>query len=71
MTPTMKKTGNTFRVVINDEGQYSVVPSDFRRASGWRECGIMGTKSECLDYIERNWKDLVPRSVRDRCRPDA
>ena len=71
MTSTMKKIANTFHVVINDEGQYSVVPLDFPGASGWRECGIMGTKSECLDYIERNWDELLPRSVRDQCSLDA
>jgi len=67
----MNRTPRIYHVVINDEGQYSAVASDFGFAPGWRACGITGTKSECLDHIERNWEELVPRSVRDQRRSDA
>lgn len=66
----MNMAPKIYHVVINDEGQYSVVPSDFR-ANGWRGCGVPGTKSDCLDYIERNWRELLPRSVRDLRESDA
>jgi uncharacterized protein YbdZ (MbtH family) len=56
----------TYSVVTNDEGQYSTVPSYLDLPSGWRHCGIVGARSECLDTIEVLWCDLLPRSVRDQ-----
>lgn len=61
----------SYNVVTNNEGQYSTLPSYLDLPKGWRHCGITGTKSECLDYIEEFWCDLLPRSVRDQMKSDA
>lgn len=52
-----------YRVVVNHEGQYSIWPADRERPLGWREVGEMGSKEECLDYIERVWTDMRPLSL--------
>ena len=52
------------KVVINDEQQYSIWPSDREPPAGWREVGKSGTRDECLAYIDENWTDLRPMSVR-------
>jgi MbtH protein len=53
-----------FRVVINDEKQYSIWFAETDPPAGWREDGFQGTKSECLRHIESVWTDMRPRSVR-------
>jgi MbtH protein len=51
-------------VVRNDEEQYSIWPADRAPPAGWAAQGVAGTKAECLDHIERTWKDLRPQSLR-------
>lgn len=53
-----------FRVVINDEEQYSIWPADREIPRGWREAGVTGTKSVCLAHIQAVWTDMRPLSVR-------
>lgn len=55
-----------YRVVINDEEQYSIWPADKVVPAGWRAEGTEGTRSACLDHIERVWVDMRPASVRRR-----
>jgi MbtH protein len=54
----------TFRVVVNDEEQYSIWPTDRELPAGWHEEGTNGTKDVCLDHIDRTWTDMRPRSLR-------
>jgi MbtH protein len=54
-----------FKVVINHEEQYSLYPANRDNPHGWIDAGFVGTKKECLDYIEKNWEDLRPKSIRD------
>ncbi len=56
--------GPSFKVVVNDEGQYSLWPDGQTNAPGWRDAGHAGTKQECLAYIGRVWTDLRPLSLR-------
>lgn len=55
-----------YRVVINDEEQYSIWPVGRENAPGWRDAGFSGGKDECLAHIQEVWTDLRPRSVRER-----
>jgi len=56
-----------YRVVINQEEQYSIWPADIGTVPpGWRVIGEPRSKQECLDYIEKNWTDMRPASVRRR-----
>jgi MbtH protein len=49
-----------FKVVINHEEQYSIIPITEQVSRGWREIGKTGTKSVCLKYIEEVWTDMRP-----------
>ncbi|MFF4053778.1 MbtH family protein [Streptomyces chartreusis] len=53
-----------FSVVINDEEQYSVWFAERALPAGWTDTGVQGTRQECLEYIERVWTNLTPRSAR-------
>ena len=54
-----------YRAVVNDEEQYSIWPVLRELPAGWRDTGTSGTRQECLDYIERVWTDMRPRSLRE------
>lgn len=60
-----------FRVVLNDEDQYSVWLEDADIPPGWRAEGTTGTKQECLAHIEAVWTDMRPRSLRPRIMPET
>ncbi len=53
-----------YKVVVNDEEQYSIWPADRENACGWRDVGTSGSREECLAYIEATWTDMRPRSLR-------
>ncbi len=59
----------TYKVVLNHEEQYSIWPADRENAQGWRDAGQVGTKAECLAYIEKVWTDMRPLSLRRRMEP--
>jgi len=53
-----------YRVVINDEEQYSVWPADRDLPPGWSAPGASGPKSACLAHIDEVWTDMRPASLR-------
>lgn len=53
-----------FHVVVNAEGQYSLWPIVKEIPNGWRTVEFQGTKTDCLAYIEKNWSDMSPLSLR-------
>jgi MbtH protein len=61
----MTVTEARYRVVVNDEEQYSIWPEHKHAAPGWRDAGFVGGREECLGYIERVWPDIRPRSLRE------
>lgn len=54
-----------WRVVVNDEEQFSLWPLARELPEGWRDEGTHGTREQCLARVERVWTDQRPRSVRD------
>ena len=53
-----------YKVVVNDELQYSVWRAEKENARGWRDAGKTGTKAECLAFIADVWTDMRPLSLR-------
>jgi MbtH protein len=53
-----------YKVVVNDEGQYSLWPADREIPSGWHADGTTGSKAECLAHVETVWTDMRPLSLR-------
>jgi MbtH protein len=53
-----------YKVVVNDEGQYSIWPMDKENPVGWKDDGKDGPKADCLTFIEEIWTDMRPLSVR-------
>lgn len=55
-----------YKVVVNEEEQYSIWPGDKENPLGWKDAGKKGTKQECLPYIEEVWTDMRPLSLRKK-----
>ncbi|MEV8569815.1 MbtH family NRPS accessory protein [Streptomyces sp. NPDC051322] len=55
-----------YRVVLNDEEQYSIWDADRELPAGWRAEGTEGARQACLDRIEEVWTDMRPASLRRR-----
>ena len=53
-----------YRVVVNDEEQYSIWPAGRDLPPGWEAEGFEGPKPECLAHIEEVWTDMRPKSLR-------
>lgn len=53
-----------YYVVKNGEEQYSIWPSYKNLPNGWESVGEPKEKSECLAYIDKNWTDMRPLSLR-------
>jgi MbtH protein len=59
-----------YKVVVNDEEQYSIWPADVEDALGWRPTGFAGDKDACLAHIGEVWQDMRPRSLREQLNDD-
>ncbi|HYP09661.1 MAG TPA: MbtH family protein [Bryobacteraceae bacterium] len=54
----------SYKVVVNQEDQYSIWPMHRETPTGWRDAGPAGNKAECLAYIKEVWTDMRPLSLR-------
>jgi MbtH protein len=59
-----------FYVLVNDEEQHSLWPAFAEIPAGWRAVFGEASRSACLDYVDENWADLRPRSLRDAMEDD-
>ncbi|MCR8577387.1 MbtH family protein [Streptomyces sp. Isolate_219] len=55
----------TFYVLVNDEEQHSLWPTFAAVPDGWRIVFGAEERGRCLAYIEENWTDLRPKSLRE------
>ena len=56
----------SFFVLVNDEEQHSLWPAFADVPAGWRVVYGEADRAACLDYIEQNWTDIRPKSLRER-----
>jgi MbtH protein len=47
----------TYKVIRSREGGYRVLALNSKTPVDWREAGKVGTRKECLNYIEEVWTD--------------
>ncbi len=53
-----------YRVIVNNEEQYSIWPADREVPAGWNDAGKSGPKEEVLEYIKQIWHDSAPDHIR-------
>jgi MbtH protein len=59
-----------YEVVVNEEEQYSIWPTEREIPWGWRAVGKSGPKADCLAYIKEVWTDMRPLSLRKKMEED-
>jgi uncharacterized protein YbdZ (MbtH family) len=64
MSNPFDDTNGRFYVLVNDEEQHSLWPSFVAIPDGWDIAFGEEGRQECLDYVERHWTDLRPKSLR-------
>lgn len=66
MDSNESEDARTYRVVVNEEEQYSIWLADRENPLGWKDAGKSGAKAECLAYIKQTWTDMRPLSLRQK-----
>lgn len=65
MTNPFDLDDENFHVLVNDELQYSLWPTFAKVPPGWSVALADTDRRRCLEYVEREWTDLRPRSLRE------
>jgi len=60
-----------FYVLVNDELQYSLWPTFAVVPDGWTVVHGEAFRQDCLEYVERTWVDMRPRSLVEQMERDA
>ena len=55
----------SFFVLVNDEEQHSLWPTFAGVPNGWSVVYVEAGRQACLDFIDQNWTDIRPRSLRE------
>ncbi|RCV48950.1 MbtH family protein [Marinitenerispora sediminis] len=53
----------TYLVLVNAEGQHSLWPSFAAVPDGWEVALAETSRAAALEYVERNWTDMRPKSL--------
>lgn len=61
-----KEDTTIYKVLMNQEEQYSLWPNYKEIPLGWKQVGKAGAKAECLAYIKTVWTDMRPLSLRKK-----
>jgi MbtH protein len=59
-----------FYVLVNDEDQHSLWPTFADVPQGWRVVFGEDSRAACLEYVEQNWTDMRPKSLREAMAAD-
>ncbi|QYX81974.1 MbtH family protein [Streptomyces akebiae] len=63
MTNPFENPDGTYLVLVNDEGQHSLWPDFTAVPVGWTSVFGPESRTACLEYVEREWTDLRPKSL--------
>jgi len=64
MTNPFEDPQGRFFVLVNEEQQHSLWPVFADVPAGWTKVFGEDDREACLAYVEENWTDLRPASIR-------
>ncbi|QOV11496.1 MbtH family protein [Viridibacillus arvi] len=64
MSNPFENENGIYNVLINEEGQHSLWPSFLVIPEGWSVIYSEESRQDCLEYINKNWTDLQPKSLK-------
>jgi MbtH protein len=65
MTNPFEDQDANYLVLRNEEGQFSLWPTFVDVPDGWESVFGEAARQECLDFIEKTWTDMRPKSLLD------
>lgn len=68
MTNPFENEDGVYYALVNDEGQYSLWPTFAEIPEGWSIAFGEDNRTACLDFIERTWTDMRPKSLIEEMR---
>ncbi len=71
MTNPFDDENGRFYVLVNDENQHSLWPTFADIPAGWTTAFGEDSRAACLEYVEKNWTDLRPKSLIEAMEADA
>jgi MbtH protein len=66
VTNPFEDENGVYHVLVNEEGQHSLWPSFIDVPAGWTIIHASDTRAACLEFINRNWTDMRPKSLIER-----
>ncbi|MBI3435002.1 MAG: MbtH family protein [Proteobacteria bacterium] len=63
MANPFENENGVYHVLINEEGQHSLWPSFVPVPQGWTIILKSDTRAACIEYMDKNWTDLRPKSL--------
>ncbi|MDH6622215.1 MbtH protein [Streptomyces sp. LBL] len=65
MTNPFEDQDANYLVLKNEEGQFSLWPTFVDMPDGWELVFGEAARQACLDFIEKTWTDMRPKSLID------
>jgi MbtH protein len=63
MTNPFDDPDASYLVVVNAEAQHALWPALAELPAGWNVALPATSRQACLDYVERHWTDMRPKSL--------
>jgi MbtH protein len=63
MTNPFEQDDANYMVLVNDEGQYSLWPAHIKVPAGWTVAVENDTRAACLEWVDKTWTDMRPKSL--------
>ncbi|QXE32929.1 MbtH family protein [Streptomyces sp. GMY02] len=70
MTNPFDDPDANYLVLKNEEGQFSLWPTFVDVPDGWELVFGEAARQACLDFIEKTWTDMRPKSLIDAMNAD-
>ena len=71
MTNPFEDEDAQYLVLVNAEGQHSLWPTFVEIPEGWDKVFGEADRQACLEFIEKSWVDMRPKSLIDAMENDA
>ena len=55
-----------YHVLVNAEGQHSLWPTFVEMPQGWMIAHGSDTRSACIEFVNRSWTDMRPKSLGEK-----
>jgi MbtH protein len=62
---TTRNDRTIYKVIVNENKEYSLWKARFSAPTGWQSAGKTGTRKVCIEYIAEKWTTMPPENLRE------